>query len=49
MPGQYIGALVSALGVERALNTALGDDTSYYLGAMEQTLASQLGIVPLFY
>ena len=47
--GQYIGALVSALGVGGVLNTALGDDTSYYLGAMEQTLASQLGIVPFFY
>jgi len=45
--GQYIGALVAAIPGINALANNLGWENHY--GAMEQTLASQLGIVPFFY
>jgi len=48
--GQYIGALNAATPGMASLVQHLGwENPSYYFGAMEQTLVSQLGIVPFFY
>lgn len=48
--GQYIGAVVASLPLLKVGVGNLGiENLSYYYGAMEQTLASQLGIVPFFY
>lgn len=48
--GQYLGALVAATPGIAALIKALDlENVNYYYGAVEQTLASQLGIVPFFY
>lgn len=48
--GQYIGALVMATPGMNSLVHNLGwENPDYYYGAMEQTLSSQLGIVPFFY
>lgn len=55
--GQYLGGALHALPPlyaalsqgSGALAAANGHDLSYYLAAMEQTLASQLGIVPFLY
>ena len=51
--GQYIASLLAASpAVSHLVNNQLGAggvDPQYYFGAMEQTLASQLGIVPFFY
>merc|ERR1711966_57901 len=46
MGGQYISGLVSAMGVSSQLLPHLPVS---YMAAMEQTLASQLGIVPFLY
>lgn len=42
--GQYLGGLLSALHLSSSLHLP-----TEYAGAIEQTLASQLGIVPFFY
>jgi Mpv17 / PMP22 family. len=48
--GQYLGALVAATPGIAALLKALDvENLNSYYGAVEQTLASQLGIVPFFY
>lgn len=51
--GQYIGAIVAATpglnAIAHAMNQGDALPAEYYYGAMEQTLASQLGIVPFFY
>ena len=48
--GQYIGALIAATPGMASIVQHLGwENPSYYFGAMEQTLVSQLGIVPFFY
>jgi hypothetical protein len=51
--GQYIASLFAASPtLTHVVNNQLGAggvDPQYYFGAMEQTLASQLGIVPFFY
>ena len=48
--GQYIGTFVAALPFLRMIIEKLEwADPNYYFGAMEQTLVSQLGIVPFFY
>lgn len=48
--GQYFGAVVASFPLLKVLVENLGwENPSYYFGAMEQTLASQLGIVPFFY
>mmetsp|Transcript_796 Transcript_796/g.1288 ORF Transcript_796/g.1288 Transcript_796/m.1288 type:complete len:314 (-) Transcript_796:87-1028(-) len=49
--GQYIASLLAASPALTHLvsNQLGGADPQYYFGAMEQTLASQLGIVPFFY
>lgn len=48
--GQYIGALIASIpGLAGAVSGSGMEDPTYYYGAMEQTLASQLGIVPFFY
>lgn len=44
--GQYLGGVISALGLSTALQSVLPVS---YLAAMEQTLASQLGIIPFLY
>ena len=44
--GQYFTGLISALGLSSVLQDYLPLD---YMAAMEQTLASQLGIVPFLY
>ena len=51
--GQYIASLLAhSPALSHLVNNQLsggGVDPQYYFGAMEQTLASQLGIVPFFY
>jgi hypothetical protein len=48
--GQYIGAAVAATpGIATLIKALDVDNLHYYYGAVEQTLASQLGIVPFFY
>lgn len=47
--GQYIGLFVASLPLFQSGLHALAWDNQSFYGAMEQTLASQLGIVPFFY
>ena len=49
--GQYIGGVISSIPFIATMMGNLNLDTNptYYYGAMEQTLASQLGIVPFMY
>jgi len=56
--GQFLGAIASSIPSLTAAMTSTADintaavpvhDITYYLGAVEQTLASQLIIVPFFY
>lgn len=48
--GQYIGGAIATMPIlASALNSMNLDNPTYYYGAMEQTLASQLGIVPFMY
>lgn len=48
--GQYIGSLIASIPVLTHLVTGLGwEHPDPYYSAIEQTLASQLGIVPFFY
>eukprot|EP00978_Attheya_sp_CCMP212_P004882 scaffold10708_cov50-Attheya_sp.AAC.1 len=51
--GQYLGAIASAfpplLAHSMTVSAGAVHDVTYYLAAMEQTLASQLGIVPFLY
>lgn len=48
--GQYLGSLIASIPVLAHLATGLGwDHPDQYYSAIEQTLASQLGIVPFFY
>jgi hypothetical protein len=48
--GQYLGSLIASIPVLSHLATGLGwDHPDQYYSAIEQTLASQLGIVPFFY
>ncbi len=50
--GQYISALLASLPFYNTIMSKFVDgtvDPTYYFGAMEQTLVSQLGIVPFFY
>lgn len=48
--GQYIGGAIASIPLLASSFASLGlDDPTYYYGAMEQTLASQLGIVPFLY
>ena len=56
--GQYIASLLAAISISipglhvhalEAVQSQLGNNAQSYFGAMEQTLASQLVIVPFFY
>lgn len=48
--GQYIGGVIASVPILTTLFNGLNvDNPVYYYGAMEQTLASQLGIVPFMY
>jgi len=48
--GQYIGGAIASIPLLASFFNNLGlDNPTYYYGAMEQTLASQLGIVPFMY
>mmetsp|Transcript_1203 Transcript_1203/g.1693 ORF Transcript_1203/g.1693 Transcript_1203/m.1693 type:complete len:319 (-) Transcript_1203:203-1159(-) len=49
--GQYLGGLIDHIPLlsQYAHSVSSETDLYYYLGAMEQTLASQLGIVPFLY
>ena len=48
--GQYIGSAIASVPVFASVFNNLNlDNPMYYYGAMEQTLASQLGIVPFMY
>lgn len=47
--GQYIAGFITTIPGLSSIVHNLGWDNLYYYGAMEQTLASQLGIVPFFY
>lgn len=48
--GQLIGALIASVPIANAIvENSNVDNPLYYYGAMEQTLASQLGIVPFIY
>lgn len=50
LQGQYIGGAVASMPLISSMIQHSGlDDPTYYYGAMEQTLASQLGIVPFLY
>jgi len=46
--GQFLGVIASSIPALAALSSS-NSDLTYYLGAVEQTLASQLIIVPFFY
>lgn len=48
--GQYIGGAIASVPLLASVFNSFGlDNPTYYYGAMEQTLASQLGIVPFMY
>eukprot|EP01083_Nonionella_stella_P100797 284785_1 len=47
--GQYIAGAIATVPGLTAVIQNMGWNDPYYFGAMEQTLASQLGIVPFFY
>ena len=47
--GQYIGGMITSIPIISSMMDKIIDDPTYYYGAMEQTLASQLGIVPFLY
>jgi len=51
--GQYLGAIAASafppLAHSMTVSAGAVHDATYYLAAMEQTLASQLGIVPFLY
>ena len=48
--GQYIGTLVATIpGMATLINHIGLEKPEYFYGAIEQTLSSQLGIVPFFY
>jgi hypothetical protein len=48
--GQYIGGAIASIPLIASFFNNLGlENPAYYYGAMEQTLASQLGIVPFIY
>lgn len=48
--GQYIGGAIASVPLLASAFSNLNlDNPAYYYGAMEQTLASQLGIVPFMY
>eukprot|EP00979_Chaetoceros_neogracilis_P012104 scaffold3111_cov263-Chaetoceros_neogracile.AAC.11 len=48
--GQYIASILATIpGLQALVQSQLGENAQSYFGAMEQTLASQLVIVPFFY
>jgi hypothetical protein len=48
--GQYIAFILATIpGLQALVQSQLGENAQSYFGAMEQTLASQLVIVPFFY
>eukprot|EP00554_Chaetoceros_debilis_P004051 CAMPEP_0194087102 /NCGR_PEP_ID=MMETSP0149-20130528/23840_1 /TAXON_ID=122233 /ORGANISM="Chaetoceros debilis, Strain MM31A-1" /LENGTH=277 /DNA_ID=CAMNT_0038770371 /DNA_START=111 /DNA_END=944 /DNA_ORIENTATION=- len=47
--GQFIAGAIATVPGLTAVTQNMGWNDPYYFGAMEQTLASQLGIVPFFY
>ena len=53
LQGQYLGGLIGAIPplsqAAKALGEASGTDPTFFYSTMEQTLSSQLGIVPFIY
>ncbi len=50
LQGQYIGGAIASMPlISTMVENLQVDDPTYYYGAFEQTLASQLGIVPFLY